>query len=56
MSENVSLFLAWCKEHGNSPDIINLRWFLENRTMFGYPGDAECNKIMADVKALRDLL
>lgn len=49
-------FLTWCREHGNSPDILNLRWFLEFRTEDGYPGDAEANNIMKEVRSLQELL
>jgi hypothetical protein len=56
MNNQAAQFLDWCKEHHNSPDIINLRWWLTERTTFGYPGDAECNAIMKTVKEIREML
>lgn len=49
-------FIAWCMEHHNNPDHNNLRWWLENRTPFGFPGDAEAAAILRDAKALKEML
>lgn len=54
MNEVAGNFLLWCREHGNSPDVMNLRWWLENRTTLTF-SEAQIPELMVTIKTIKEL-
>lgn len=52
MTGETRAFLSWCDKFGNSPDVINLRWWGANRRLIQYT-PAEERAMLSEVAALK---